>query len=151
MRRTAAYLMLSALCVAPACKADNDRPGYIVLPGMVESVPYDAFDRNPIDGRTLPLPPEGTVPMGKSLVLYGPGEEEAARAGRELRNPLSAAGEEMGEQLSRGEHVYDIFCAVCHGPAGEGDGPIIGQFPNPPSLLGEHSHALAALRSKEGE
>ncbi len=139
MRRAVAYLMLSALCVAPACKADGERPGYVVLPDMAYSVPYDAFDRSPVDGKTLPLPPEGTVRVGQSLFPYGPDAEEALRAGRELRNPLPLAGESMENDLRRGEHVYDVFCAVCHGAGGEGDGPIIGRFPNPPSLLGEHS------------
>jgi mono/diheme cytochrome c family protein len=33
-------------------------------------------------------------------------------------------------------------CAVCHGPGGQGDGPIIGRFPNPPSLLAARAKGL---------
>lgn len=40
------------------------------------------------------------------------------------------------EVLERGQDRYAIFCAPCHGPAGEGDGPIVQRgFPRPPSLL----------------
>ena len=139
--RYAWILWLSAV-VLYACTADGDRPGVIVLPGMVESIPYDSHDRNSVTGQTLLLPPEGTVPYGFRPFPYGPGVEEAARAGRELTNPILLDGAAMETHLRAGQEGYEIFCKVCHGPAGEGDGPIIGRFPNPPSLLGEHALAM---------
>jgi mono/diheme cytochrome c family protein len=36
--------------------------------------------------------------------------------------------------LARGKQVFENVCAVCHGAGGQGDGPIVGRFPNPPSL-----------------
>jgi cytochrome c553 len=36
--------------------------------------------------------------------------------------------------LERGRERYDIFCAVCHGKTGEGDGAVVQRgFPVPPS------------------
>lgn len=36
--------------------------------------------------------------------------------------------------LRRGQERYDIYCAVCHGPGGDGDGMIVQRgFPHPPS------------------
>jgi hypothetical protein len=36
--------------------------------------------------------------------------------------------------LKRGQERYDIYCAVCHGPTGEGNGMIVQHgFPAPPS------------------
>jgi cytochrome c553 len=36
--------------------------------------------------------------------------------------------------LRRGQERYDIYCAVCHGPGGDGDGMIVQRgFPRPPS------------------
>jgi mono/diheme cytochrome c family protein len=36
--------------------------------------------------------------------------------------------------LDRGRERYDIFCAVCHGRTGEGNGMIVQRgFPSPPS------------------
>jgi mono/diheme cytochrome c family protein len=139
MRRFGLYLMAAVLC---ACDADGDRPGVIVLPGMVYSIPYDAYGRNPITGQTLLVPPEGTVPYGASPFLYRPGPDEATRAGHELRNPLSGGGAVTKATLERGKAVYDVFCSVCHGGGGEGDGPIIGRFPNPPSLLAERARQM---------
>lgn len=37
--------------------------------------------------------------------------------------------------LERGRQRFDIYCAVCHGPAGEGDGMVVQRgFPRPPSF-----------------
>ncbi len=39
------------------------------------------------------------------------------------------------EQLQRGRERFDIYCAVCHGAAGEGTGMVAQRgFPAPPSL-----------------
>ncbi|MEE8409781.1 MAG: cytochrome c [Myxococcota bacterium] len=125
-----------ALLAVASCNAQRDRPGIIVLPGMAFTVPYDTYDANPVTGQTLLVPPEGTVPYGFQPFGYEPGPEEAARAGRELVNPLVGIEAEIfAAELARGKKVYAIFCLVCHGPGGDGDGPIIGRFPNPPSLL----------------
>lgn len=115
-----------------ACRAQGEKPGFVVMPGMVFSVPYDAYDPNPVtrNGETLLLPPEGTVPLANAAFPFGPGPEEAERAGRELVNPL----EPTPANLARGKQVFENVCAVCHGVGGQGDGPIVGRFPNPPSL-----------------
>src|SRR5437763_10360390 len=39
------------------------------------------------------------------------------------------------EMLERGRERFDIFCAVCHGRTGQGNGMIVQRgFPQPPSL-----------------
>lgn len=129
--------------VAIACDRPSDQPGVIVLPGMAFTIPYDAYDANPITGQTLLVPPLGTVPYGFHPFAYAPGPEEAIRAGRELSNPLDSLDAAVfAKELVRGKKVYDIFCLVCHGPGGDGDGPIIGRFPNPPSLLAEPARKM---------
>lgn len=130
MRR--AVLFVAAIAALASCRAQGEKPGFVVMPGMQYSVPYDAYDANPVTrtGQTLLLPPEGTVPTAGAAFPYGPGNAEAERAGRELVSPLEPAPAD----LARGKQVFENVCAVCHGPAGQGDGPIIGRFPNPPSL-----------------
>lgn len=122
------------------CSAEGDRPGYEFLPGMVRSGTVHAYDPDPVTKSrpALRLPPEGTVPVGETLFAYGPGPEEAKRAGLELANPFPPDP----EHLARGKQVFDTICFVCHGPRGEGDGPIIGRFPNPPSLLASRAQSL---------
>jgi len=142
-RFLAIALPLAGTGMIAGCKADGDRPGTIILPGMVESIPMDAYDSNPAahSHPAVLAPPDGTVSLEASPFLYGPGVEEAKRAGRELANPLAPTP----ENLARGKQVFETICQVCHGMKGEGDGPIIGgpgRFPNPPSLLAPRAKGL---------
>ncbi|NUQ72122.1 MAG: cytochrome c [Polyangiaceae bacterium] len=131
---------LFSLAALSACSADGDRPGYIVLPGMVDSVPLDPYDRDPInkDMQAARLPPEGTVAEGWDVFDYGPGPQEAERAGREVKSPF----EPTPKDLERGKWVYTTFCQICHGAQGQGDGPIIGRYPNPPNLMADRAKNL---------
>lgn len=134
MKRT---LLLVPLAALAGCRAQGEKPGFVVMPGMHFSVPYDAYDPNPVthSGETLLLPPDGTVPLSGAAFPYGPEPAEAERAGRELANPLEATAANLG----RGKQVFENVCIVCHGPGGAGDGPVIGRFPNPPSLTAAHA------------
>jgi mono/diheme cytochrome c family protein len=135
-RMALAFLWCAAL---GACRAAGDRPGWVVMPEMYRSVSYKPYDPNPVTGGlTLRLPPDGTVPYGGEAFPYGAGPEEALRAGRELQNPFPPDK----ANLERGRKVFEAVCIVCHGPAGDGDGPIIGRFPNPPSLRAERARRL---------
>ena len=113
------------------CGGDPASPGWEYMPDMVHSVPYDAFAPNPVtaDRKTLRRPAPGTIPRGFRPFPYGPGPEEAERAGRELRNPFPPTPEVM----ARGEELYGTFCRPCHGVTGQGDGPVAKKFPPPPA------------------
>ena len=108
---------------------------------MQYSPAYLSQTANPVlaDGMTGQPPVPGTIPRGFKPFHYGPGPEEAARAGRELKNPLEATE----SNIARGQQVYSNYCAVCHGSLGAGDGPIIPKYPNPPSFKTEQSKSLA--------
>ncbi|MCC6272636.1 MAG: cytochrome c [Deltaproteobacteria bacterium] len=121
--------------IVAGCDSDPKQPGYEFFPDMVRSVPYDAFAPNPNfkDGKTLQRPPVGTVPRGFLPYPYGTAPEDAVKAGEELKNPVPFSP----EALARGEKVYQNFCLICHGTTGQGDGPLIPKYPNPPSLTGK--------------
>lgn len=86
---------------------------------------------------------EGVVVRGRTPFHYGPGPEEAQRAGRELANPFT----DDPDVLARGAQVYGVFCAVCHGGDGGGRGPVVLRgMPPPPSL-----QAARAVQMPDGE
>ena len=80
-------------------------------------------------GSGMRVPPEGSVPRGQEPYPYAAGEFDAA--GRELQNPLPRTR----EILARGQDRFNIYCAVCHGYTGHGDGPVTPRFANVPSLM----------------
>lgn len=130
-------VLLVGLVALAGCRAQGEKPGFVIMPGMHFSVPYDAYDPNSVtrSGQTLLLAPEGTVPLTGAAFPFGTGTAEAERAGSELVNPLEATA----ANLARGKQVFENVCAVCHGPGGAGDGPVVGRFPNPPSLTAAHA------------
>jgi mono/diheme cytochrome c family protein len=143
-RRPAAHNRFAALAVLVlaivGCDRGADRPGREILPDMARSIPYDSFRPCPVtrDGKTLLAPPPGSVPRGWVPFVYGPGPAEAARAGRELANPVV----DGPEVKARGEKLWANFCFPCHGPSGQGDGPVIPLFPTPPPIAAEHARRM---------
>lgn len=95
---------------------------------------YDGLPGNTI----MQLPPEGAAARGSTPFRYGPGDAERKRAGRELTNPAAPTP----EALKRGKRTYETFCLPCHGAGGNGDGPLIPKYPNPPSFRSKQTRAL---------
>lgn len=126
MRRNLFLLAALVASVAAnlAVRPDPARPNVEVIPEMVRSISYKAYAANPNfpDGKTLQLPPPGTIPRSTAPLPSG------ARA----------------DSTSRGQAVFQAFCVVCHGPAGKGDGPVAQRgFPPPPPLAAPHAVGLA--------
>lgn len=110
------------------------------IENVLASIPVFSFMRDApfFDPYEAPRPaPYGSVPFstpaGESL---GPVEATEAGlnefAGR-ISNPYTA-GDTLA--LRAGQVMFERHCSVCHGPAGKGDGSIIGQgkFPFAPDL-----------------
>lgn len=136
MSRAADFLAtLSVVSCLIGCGATPERRAFEYMPDMARGQAYKAYAPNFItrDGLTLQKTVAGTIPRGFHPFHYGAGEEEAARAGRELQNPYHASQ----QTLEEGKALFQTYCAVCHGVQGKGDGPISGKIPPPPSYLSE--------------
>ena len=121
-------LFISLLLVFGACNRDNNYTVY--------SNAFDAYSSSPLysDSMHMMLPVEGTVP--RSMIPYqydAKSFDEQQRAGRELVNPM----EPTKENLERGKAEFEIYCAMCHGTDGRGDGHLFtaGLFPAKPTSL----------------
>lgn len=121
MSRSFCLLMLSALLVlTPGCRKDMfNQPRYN---------PLSSSDFFPDGAGSRPLVP-GTVARGHLE------EDEAFYTGKVGTNlvetfpfPITRA------VLDRGRERFDIYCSVCHGGTGDGNGMIVQRgFPMPPS------------------
>ena len=94
----------------------------------------------------------GTIPVSFHAHPYPKdGEKDtkyAELAGKTLASPYAnASKEERMAAMKRGQALFNRICIACHGPRGEGDGPVTGPdlFPAPPSL-----HTEQALAFKDG-
>ncbi len=112
-----------------SCSHDRNKPGYQYFDDMVTPLSYETDSENPIfkDGKTNQLPVKGTIARGQMPYDYqAKSADEQTRAGIELVNPVSMTE----ESLKQGKVQFDIYCAICHGAGGKGDGTIVtnGKF-----------------------
>jgi mono/diheme cytochrome c family protein len=127
MNPAARCLLILLLLALPACQQRmGDQPSYKPLE------PSDFF----ADGRASRPVIAGTVARGQlhdDPVLY---------AGRDDQGDLSAdyPFEMTKDVLTRGRQRYDIYCSVCHGLTGHGDGRIVQRgFTKPPNYVTDDS------------
>lgn len=79
------------------------------------------------------IPPENTVPIGYKPYAYS---RDPVGAQKNLKNPLS--GDMSPQVVDLGRKKYEIYCAVCHGYQGAGDGPVAPKMAlKPPALISE--------------
>jgi mono/diheme cytochrome c family protein len=140
-------LLLTAFCLlAVSCRYDmQDQPRYKV---------YKKSDfwgeRDPRASRDLP---EGTVARGflrEDKALYTGKKENAGGAQQQAQTTTDASGNTLvttfpdaiedfpvpvtKELIDRGQERFNIYCIVCHGPTGNGDGMIVRRgFSKPPT------------------
>lgn len=138
-------LVITSVVIGVGCRYDmQDQPRY--KPFKKEDGVFFADHRS---SRDLP---EGTVARGKlhdNSALYtgkkeGPASTAPAQTttdatGNTLVASFPDAVEEFPvpvtkELIDRGEQRYKVFCIVCHGPVGNGDGMIVRRgFSKPPT------------------
>jgi len=113
-------LLAVALLLAGCGRNMADQPSVRPLQGS------DFF----ADGSGMRTPVEGTVSRRAGAVdpVFFTGQDANGLV-RELPVPLTL------ELLERGKERYDIFCAMCHGYTGHGDGMVVSRgFPAPASF-----------------
>ena len=64
------------------------------------------------------LPPEGSVPVNAAPPVYDRLDEAGVA---ELWNPTDPSDY---DSLARGQELFRVYCIVCHGERGMGDGPV---------------------------
>ena len=89
------------------------------MPDMYVSVPYNANAVEGLNGNPSNLTPvDGTIARGHVLYEYADTNEGYESAKETLKNPLEASE----KNLANGKKMYAIYCAVCHGKTGDGNG-----------------------------
>jgi len=100
--------------------ADSDKPNYQFMPDMYEPIGYEAYGEYDIfqNGQEAKLPAEGSIPRGWMPYDYENTPDGMANAKANLNNPLPYTEDNLNE----GKQLYTIYCAVCHGDNGDGQG-----------------------------
>lgn len=110
------------LILFASCKKDS-RPNYQFMPNMYEPVGYEAYSESDAfrNGREAQLPVDGTIARGHDLYEFENTNEGYLNAKANLLSPLDST--EVDE--SKAAQLYSIYCAICHGNKGDGQGNLV--------------------------
>ena len=114
--------ILLSLFLMASC-FDSSKPNYQYFPNMYESVGYGTYDESDAfpNGIEAQLPVEGSVPRG-----WQPYEFEDSNEGYELAKVnLTSPLLNNEDNLANGKKMYEIYCSVCHGSKGDGNGILM--------------------------
>ena len=124
MNLAALRWLLIALCGLTAC-----RPDMYNQPRSKSLGPSDFFQ----DGAASRPPPDHTVARGQ---LHADTIYYTGMSGTNLIATLPM--QVTTNMLDRGRDRFNIYCSVCHGLTGEGNGMVVQRgFPPPPSYLSD--------------
>lgn len=115
-------LVVIVLMVMQAC-FDPSKPNYQYFPNMYEPVGYETYADSDAfaNGIEAQLPVAGSVARGWEPYDYPDTNEGYEAAKADLKSPLEATA----ENSATGKELYGIYCAVCHGNKGDGQGILM--------------------------
>jgi mono/diheme cytochrome c family protein len=119
-------------------KEDPNSPGIEYMPDMYRSPSVETNGVNMWVNDTIHmgnmLPPAGTVPRGFTPFPY-----ENTPVGDSLASAFWKSPMQHSDSIEeKGKALFERFCIYCHGPKGDGQGPLVasGKYSSqPPSYL----------------
>lgn len=117
--------LLAGIAMAATSCHNTSKPNYQYMPNMYESTAYETYAESDAfkNGKEGQLPPDGTIRRGFEVYEYPntTAGYEAAKAS--LVSPLKPEEKDM----EKAKALFDVYCAICHGAAGDGKGKLVKQ------------------------
>ena len=123
MIRILKHISLLVLIMSITSCFDPSKPNYQYFPNMYESVGYKTYQESDAfpNGIQAQLPVKVSVLRGWHSFEYEDSNEGYESAKLNLKSPLV----NNEENLKNGKKMYDIYCSVCHGSKGDGQGILM--------------------------
>ncbi len=139
MKRLIRVLMIVVVIGAVYSCADSKSPNYQYMPNMYEPVGYETYQEVDFlpNGSEAMTPADNTISRGWLPYEYA-NDLEGKELARLQPSPLDSLA--MEENLATGKELYGIYCAICHGNMGKGQGNLVKRE----KILGVPSYADAA-------
>lgn len=142
MKSLIRILVIAVVFVVVSCNKST-APNYQFMPNMYESAGYETYGEAAFpNGVEAQLPAEGSIPRG-----FIPFDIENSTEGYELaKETLNSPFDSTKVELNRGKELYDIYCGICHGNKGKGQGKLVKRE----KILGIPSYDDAGRAITEG-
>ena len=157
------FLSIAGIAIMVSCDDVKRKPGSVYMPDMAYSRAYETYlERDSSDFTTDPTkgdtkifyanrPVIGTVMRGEDVTFLLPkdasGDTTNYVASKAVHSPFTSPS---APDLKEAERLFLINCAICHGTALDGNGPLYkggnGPFPaKPASFLGPGSEKYKVM------
>ncbi|MEE9465992.1 MAG: cytochrome c [Candidatus Neomarinimicrobiota bacterium] len=139
--------LAAGLLMMPGCRgATSEKPPIHLNPNMDNQEKYKAQSESDFfaDGLTMRPPVEGTVARGELR------DDTAFYIGRDVAGDFLAQSpvQVTDAAFERGRERFGIYCVVCHGVNGDGQGEIMRyKYPIPPTSF--HLPKVATMNDGE--
>ncbi len=126
MKRVYNIALLAGIAIFASSCQDTKKPNYQYMPNMYEAVSYETYAESDAfkNGKEAQLPPMGTLKRGFDVYDYPNTTEGYEAAKANLQSPIGALSE---ADMEKAKGLYEIYCAICHGSAGDGKGKLVKQ------------------------
>jgi len=115
---------LAAVSTLATSCFNKEKPNYQLFPNMYESVAYETYSESSAfkNGKEGQVPAQGSIPRGFTPEEYANTPEGLASARLNSKSPLDSLSE---GDMEKAKQLYTIYCAICHGDAGDGKGNLV--------------------------
>ena len=117
------YIVVLVMLVGLVSCQKDSRPNYQYMPNMYEPIGYETYQESDAfkGDMEAQLPAEGSIPRGDFM----PFEIDNTTAGfEEAKANLTSPLDSTQVDYAKGKVSYDIYCAICHGTKGDGNGTL---------------------------
>ena len=123
MKNLANITVVTLIILSVTSCFDKKKPNYRYMPNMYTSVAVETYSESEIlpNGQAALVPVKGTISRGWMPYEYENTLEGKMQATNELKIPLAV----NEENLSKGKELFNIYCAICHGNKGDGQGTLV--------------------------
>ena len=119
-----AFLLMATLATAIESCDGKREPGKIYMPDMTYSRAFEAYAPNNLKDEGvnyIPYPVEGTIRRGDLLPFTLPKDSAGYAMSKDLKDPLPPLD---SVQMGEAQRLFNINCAICHGPKLDAQGPL---------------------------
>ncbi len=116
-------LMASLVVVFEGCDSKRE-PGKVYMPDMTYSRAFEAYAPNNFENENInyiPYPVDGTIRRGDLFPYPLPNDSNGYKMSAQIMDPLPPLDT---IQMAEAQRLFNINCAICHGPKLDAQGPL---------------------------
>ncbi len=116
-------VVIGLITLMSSC-GDKRKPGLTYMPDMAYSRAYESYAANNLANDNInyvPYPVEGTIRRGDLFPYPLPDDSNGYKMSAEIKDPLQPLDTAQMQEAAR---LFNINCAICHGPKMDAQGPL---------------------------